>query len=345
MANTLKDTLIDKATDCLLDLLADTSKEEINDLLDKNRQQKILFKVISNFANSVYFKSEYKNVLFQENKDIVFSIPSENISPAATVEQITNALSKVVEQCFLTEDKNVLPTIAHHIAILYLQRAKLTVQLFDVVKVQHEGFNEITDDVHELKNIILSNHRYELQLRQEKENLLKKELNNEVTSVICEMLNYYLYFVLKKAPVFSGKEMDNLGIAMTRKINDITNHITDFVKDDFCKTPVCVTKVNGLESQTEEINYFIYSECYFRNLILKNTDELLKYNDIIDIESYVLILRLRNKLQGVLFPPLLQMGQTNILKCSNFNIDTNFFCKELAEIGNLLVLLYTKMLI
>ncbi len=345
MANTLKDTLIDKAIDCLLDLLADTSKEEINDLLDKNRQPKILFKVIRNFANSVYFKSEYKNVLYQENKDFVFSIPSENISAAATVEQITKALSKIIEQCFLTEDKNILNTIACHIAILYLQRAKLTIQLFDVVKVQHEGFNEITDDVRELKNIILSNYRYELQLRQEKESLLKKELNNEVTSVICEMLKHYLYFILKKAPVFSGKEMDNLGIAMTRKINDITNHITDFVKNDFCQTPVCVTKVNGLESKTEEINYLIYSECYFRNLILKNTDKLLKYNDIIDIESYVIILRLRNKLQGVLFPPLLQMGQTNILKCSNFNIDTNFFCKELAEIGNLLVLLYTKMLI
>lgn len=345
MSNTLKDIMFDKAIDCFLDLLADTSKEEINNLIDKNKQQKILFKVISSFANSVYFKSEYKNVIYQENRDLVFSIPSDNISAAATVEQITEALSKIIEQCFLTEDKNILNTIARHIAILYLQRAKLTIQLYDIVKVQHEGFNEITDNVRELKNIILSNHRYELQLRQEKESLLKKELNNEVTSVISEMLNHYLYFMLKKAPTFSGKEMDNLGISMTNKINDIINHITDFVKNDFCQIPVCVTKVNGLESKTEEINFLIYSEFYFRNLILKNTDKLLKYNDIIDIESYVIILRLRNKLQGVLFPPLLQMGQTNILKCTNYSIDTNFFCKELAEIGNLLVLLYTKMLL
>lgn len=112
----------------------------------------------------------------------------------------------------------------------------------------------------------LTNHRYELQLRQE------KELNNEVTSVISEMLNHYLYFILKKAPVFSGREMDNLGIAMIHKINDIT----DFVKNDFCQIPVCVTKVNGLESKTEEVDFLLYSEFYFRNLILNNTDKLLK---------------------------------------------------------------------
>ena len=41
MSSTLKDIMFDKAVDCLLDLLADTSKEEINNLIDKNKQQKI----------------------------------------------------------------------------------------------------------------------------------------------------------------------------------------------------------------------------------------------------------------------------------------------------------------
>lgn len=244
----------------------------------------------------------------------------------------------------MTEDISIRNTITCHIASLYLQRAKMTIQLFNIVRVQHEGFNEITDNVHELKKIILSNHQYELKLRQEKESLLKQELNNEATSIISEMLNHYLYFVLKKSPTFSGEEMDNLCVAMTQKINDIVKHMEDFVKNDFYQIPISVNKVNGLESKTEKVNYFVYSECYFRNLILKNTDKLLKHKDIIDIESYVIILRLRNKIQGVLFPPLLQMGQTNVLKSAGFNIDTDFFCKELAEIGNLLVLLSNKIL-
>lgn len=64
MSSALKDIMIDKAIDCLLDLFADTSKEESNELLDKNKQQKILFKVIDNFSNSVYFKNEFKDVFY-----------------------------------------------------------------------------------------------------------------------------------------------------------------------------------------------------------------------------------------------------------------------------------------
>ncbi len=344
MANSIKDEIIDRVVDYLLDLLADTSKEEVKNLLDRNKQQRILYKVINSFANSVYFNNEFKNITYRDNKDAVLSIPDDDINASKTIEQITSSISAVIEECFLTEDKSMLNTIAYHVANIYIQRAKMTIQVYDIIETQREGFDAISGNISELKNIVLSNHRYELQLRQEKEYLLKKELTNEVSNIISEIMNHYLYFVLKKSPTFSGEKMGHLGVAMAEKIEDTINHISDFVNDDFCLVPICVSKANGLEFKSEEINYFVYSECYFRNLILKNTDKLLKYKDIIDVENYVLILRLRNKIQGVLFPPLLEMGQTNIVKCNNYSIDVSFFRKEISEIGKLIVLLHNIML-
>lgn len=344
MGNTLKDEIFDRVVDYLLDLLVDTSKEEIKEYLDRNKQQKILYKVINSFASSVYFKNEYNSTIYKDNKDLVLSITSEEINASKTIEQIADSISAVIEKCFLTEDKNMLSNIAYHVANLYIQRAKMTIQVYDIIEAQHKGFEEVSDNISDLKEIVLSNHRYELHLRQEKEFLLKNELSNEVSSVISDIMNHYLYFVLKKSPEFSREEMDNLGIAMVQKIEDTVKHIDEHVNSDFCLIPICASKVNGLNFTTEKINYFVYSEYYFRNVILKGTDKLLKYKDIIDIENYVLILRLRNKIQSVLFPPLLEMGQTNILKCDNYSIDVDFFRKELSEIGDLIVLLHNKML-
>ena len=70
------------------------------------------------------------------------------------------------------------------------------------------------------------------------------------------------------------------------------------------------------------------------------------YKDIIDTETYVSILRLRNSVQSVLFPPLIEMGQTNIISnTNNISIDVVFFQKTIAEIGNQLLEIYRNLMI
>lgn len=71
MANTLKETIADKAITSLLELTIDSSKEELREIIDKNKKGKILYKTIALFSESSYFKKEYSNISYIDKKDLV----------------------------------------------------------------------------------------------------------------------------------------------------------------------------------------------------------------------------------------------------------------------------------
>lgn len=344
MAETLKDMLLDKAVEALLELLIDSSKEEVQTLLERNKLQKILHKAMLDFSQGAYFNREFSGVIFVDESELVYSIPDDAINPAFTTDQIESALNEVIEVCFVTDNPDVLKPIARNIAMLYLQRAKMTIQLHNVLQVQREGFDTIASSVSDLKEVYLENTRYELQLKREKEVLLKKELHNEVSSVISEMMKLYLALVMKEMPSFSGDEMNHLDAAMANKTQSTIDRIAEYIHEDFCRKPVSLLIVNGLESKTITLPYFVFAETSFRKTILFNTEKLLMYRDIIDIETYVNILRLRNSVQSVLFPPLIEMGQTNVLQAANeTTIDPTFAQKELADIGGHILAIYRNL--
>ena len=184
------------------------------------------------------------------------------------------------------------------------------------------------------KEVYLENMRYELQLRREKEVLLRKELHNEVTSIISEMMRLYLALILKEMPSFTGDETNNLDAAMANKIKCVIDSIAEYIDEGFYRKPVSLLVLNGFDSKTVTLPYLVFSETQFRRTVLANTEKLLKYKDLIDIETYVNILRLRNSVQSVLFPPLLEMGQTNGIKMENgMSVDPAFVQKELSLVG------------
>lgn len=174
MAETLKDMLLDKAVESLLELLIDSSKEEVQALLERNKLQKILHKAMLDFSQGAYFNREFTGVIYVDEYELVYSIPDDAINPAFTADQIEYAINGVVKVCFVTDDPDVLEPTARNIAILYLQRAQMTIQLHNVLQVQREGFDAIANSISDLKEVYLENTRYELQLRREKEVLLKK---------------------------------------------------------------------------------------------------------------------------------------------------------------------------
>lgn len=344
MADSFKDFLLDKAADALLELLMDSSKEEIQALLEKNKLQKILHKAIRDFSQGAYFNREFSGVIYVDESEMVYSIPDDAINPAFTTDQIEAVLNGVVEVCFVTDDSDALKPIAHNIAMMYLQRAKMTMQLHNVLEVQRESFDSIAGSVSDLKEVYLENTRYELQLRREREVLLKKELHNEVSAIISKMMQLYLALVTKELPSFSGDEMNNLDAAMANKIESTIDCIAEYVHEDFCSKPVSLLIVNGFESKTTSLPHVIFAETHFRKTILNNTENLLKYKDIIDIETYVNILRLRNSVQSVLFTPLIEMGQTNLLPAaSNSTIDPTFAQNELSSIGGHILAIYRNL--
>lgn len=340
MSETMKEKVIEKVVDGALEFIADTSKEELIELIEKNKLQKILGKTIESFHESSYFKREYKNVGFEYDKYCVYNLTDAELNVSNTAEQIADAVYKILPRCFLADEDSVYRNISSCIATLYLQRAKVTVQLYDVIKLQHEGFAQIDEGIADVKNIILSKYRDELRFRQEKEVLLKKELRNEVIAIVSEIATNYLLLVLKKSPQYDSEQVKDMLKANIGTIENVIEKMDEIIKEDFCSKPVCVTFVNGLEFTPQEIPYFIFSELYFRNVVLRGTENLLKYKDIMDDGSFIYILRLRNEIQGDLFPPLIAKGQTNVIGNSNVTIDVNLFRNTFEVIGELILLLY-----
>lgn len=156
----------------------------------------------------------------------------------------------------------------------------------------------------------------------------RQELYNEVNNYIFDIINRYLYLVCKCSP-----ELDNPSKApdfdvmqlMRAKLKDVIDNIDKYVNEDFCLNSIRLLRVNGLQHVEEDMEYFKFMEFEFKNKILKSTREILEYRDIIDTETYVYLLRIRNSLNGPLFPSLYEMGQVNIIKNNNIRIDVEDF--------------------
>lgn len=129
---------------------------------------------------------------------------------------------------------------------------------------------------------------------------------------------------------------------MQVKIRKVIGNMGLYVNNDFCQKDVRVLVVNGLEHVEKDIDYFKFLEFGFKNEILKDTRKILEYKDIIDTETYVYLLRIRNILNEPLFPSLYEMGQYNITNWEKISIDVDYFRKELYLLGENILKLSKK---
>lgn len=343
MAESLKEKLCEKAVDVVFDLFTNLSYDELKEFLDKDRHQKILYKVICNFQKSSYFHREFHSVIYVDNRDVVFSIANDDISPAKTVEQIQEAIVNVINECFITDSQDSLSLICRYVASVYLQRTKMMIQIYDVLPQMRESFDRLDEGLDDLKQLIKDNRQKEMELRREREFILKKELHNEVSIAVSDIMNRYLYLLLKSAPEFKGIIANDMSGAMAGKIRELINAIDEYVKDDFIRVPVILTVARGLDTHNETIPFLKYSEHCFRKVILERTAHLMQYHEIVDSESYLSILRLRNSVQGNFFLPLDEMGQSAYINADAINLDVKWAQGVLYEVGENILTIYNNL--
>ena len=340
----VKDIVFDKIVDEILDIIVGKSKSEIENLISQNRNQKILGRCMQKIADSDMFKTEYADVTFVLDWKSIYSIDDEKISVALEKSEIVNNIADAVKKCFVSDNDNS-NRISELVVEKYVQQAKTTIQVYEIIKQQHQNFENMDDAISDVKELIISNKRNEERLLIEKEQLFKQELYNEVNNYIFDIINRYLYLVCKCSP-----ELDNPSKApdfdvmqlMRAKLKDVIDNIDKYVNEDFCLNSIRLLRVNGLQHVEEDMEYFKFMEFEFKNKILKSTREILEYRDIIDTETYVYLLRIRNSLNGPLFPSLYEMGQVNIIKNNNIRIDVEDFRIELRVIGENILKLSDK---
>lgn len=340
----ITDIVFDKIVDQILDLACGKTKTEIENLMNQNRNQKILEHCMKKIADSDWFKNEFPNVEFCLDHNIIYSIDDKKIRIGLEKRKITENITEVVRHCFISDNDDIT-RISEMVTEQYIQQAKTTMQLYEIIEHQQRNYENLDGAIKDVKQIIISNKRKEEKLLLEKEQLLKQELSNEVKNYIFDMMNRYLYFIYKCSPEMENPsrcaEFDVVQL-MQVKIKEVIDSINSYVNNDFCEKGVRVFSANGLRHVEEDVDYFKFMEFGFKNAILEDTRKILDYRDIIDTETYVYLLRVRNALNGPLFPSLYEMGQYNIINCKKISIDVDCFRKELYSLGENILRLSKK---
>lgn len=348
MGEGIKDIIFNKIADEILNLVIGLSKEELNNLINQNRLQRILLHCLNRFAGSNIFKTEFRDFIYSEDNDLILAIKDEKIDASITKEKLVDNLYPILKRCFVSDNDNgSYRRLLEIVTEQYIQQAKTTIQLYDILKLQQDNFYTIDNTLTQVKDILVENRKREYQLSLKRQQLLKKELYNEMSGILSNIMNRYLYFLCKKSPTLSNVNPDATSgfiDSMCDKIEEIVENITEYIKEDFCQKPIIAMQLDGFEKRTEEVEYYKFMEFWFKDSILKDTDFILKYKDLLDDETYVLILELRNMLNGNIFPSLYKMGQSNIISNKQIKIDVEFFRQTLGEIGNKIVKLKKKLI-
>lgn len=340
----IRDLVFDKIVDEILDIIVGKSKAEIENLINQNKNQKILGHCMQKIAENDAFKAEYADVEFFLDWNFIYAIDDEKINIALEKKKIIENISKAVKHCFISDNDNT-QRISELVAEQYIQQTKTTIEVYEIIKRQHQDFENLDGAINEVKEIIIADRKKEERLLIEKEQLLKRELYNEINIYISEMMKRYLYLICKCSPEMvnpsQSSNFDPMQLMM-KKIEEVIRNIDLYVKDDFVKREVHLLRADGLKRIEESMEYFRFMEFEFKNVILQSTGQILEYRDIIDTETYVYLLRIRNSVNGPIFPSLYKMGQYNIIDNSkNIKIDVEYFRKELYSLGeNILKLSY-----
>lgn len=326
----ISESILNKIVDEILNVATCYTKEELNELINQNRQQRILLHCVIRFANSELFRLNYKDTEYYDDHDSILSISTDKITPSLSPNIIADNLSKVLNKCFITDNKDRYDKVVEYISHEYIYQSKATVQLYDVLKSQQDNFDSMGENISEVKKLIIQDQEKQKRLLAKKQDLLKYELQNIIQGNLENMMNYFLLFVCKKSPSIigpNGKGFISIAESMSIKITEIIKDLDLYITDDFGNIPVKLNLMNTSIAnfddlyRQQEVSYIIFLDV-FKGEISKSIDDLRKYEDYIDIDTRTLVLRLKNFINAPIFTSV-PVSVKNYLESSNQKIKVN----------------------
>lgn len=157
----IQDIVFDKIVDQILELACGKTKTEIENLINQNRNQKILAHCMKKIADSDWFKNEFPNVVFCLDCNIIYSVDDEKIKVGLEKRKIAENISDVVSHCFVSDDDNVT-RISELVTEQYVQQAKTTMQLYEIIEHQQQNYENLDGAIIDIKELIISNKRKEV---------------------------------------------------------------------------------------------------------------------------------------------------------------------------------------
>lgn len=329
-------TIVDKLIDELLSNIIGRSKEEIAQLINGNKLQKILLHVIDKSAKSDIFNTEFRHFTYAPQSALILAVEDSKIDIKLSLDELKVNLDPIIKECFISDEENY-ELMTEYICVSYIQQAHLTASIVDILEVQKESYEDIMGGLDKVKQLILDSQQRELNIQAKKTQLVKSILSNELAHSVIDMMNVYLYFIHKESvslPLNGDVSQKGMIKAQSQVIEETLGEMSQLIDMDFCMKPIITV---GVGKHQSEISYFKFCEYYFIATINNRIDRLIKYDYIMPESIYIILLEIKNIIEGDIFAPVCSNGMEEFIVSAGVKADVEAFTTVLSRLGRVLL--------
>lgn len=324
MSDSIKNKLLEKALDEVFNLVIGKSKEELIEIIFKDDMKKTLYKVMKEFSQSEHYKYVFSEYVFLDEYCYMSSFDEEMFSLNLGFRELEENIKKVVIAYFNSDSSDKMEQLIEIINNKFIEKASLKVNLADLLIKQEKLYSNTIKQLDKQMEILneLKNQKYDEE--DYRRNLMKRELNPVILSILNDISNRYCHLVLKKSPQLDR----NMDLYIT--LQDVLKNIDDNVKDDFFKKPIRIVEaspdiiqkfLNGNKSIYKDVEYKIFIYNYFKVPILKKIDELnSQYSNQLTKTFIENLIKLKSQLNSGFMMSGLEYGVTIDSKDVIFNV-------------------------
>lgn len=333
------DTLLKDA----FSFLASNSLEELKALKAQYNNQHILYLTIKQFSESNLFRTEYRNIAFNNLKDDIMSISSCLITPTLDLQTITENISPILAKCFVTDDENAKTHIAKSISMQYITKSNLAVSLLDLAHQQREDTEKILSSISDLKPELSLIAKTVISQNAKKELALQKGINRKINSFIHSAVHNFILVTTKASPVARGM-VDKKGELhqYMDTIQDLIDTQFPDIDGEYYTKPIhtfTIDKEDPFIPKQLEIDVFKMLSVYKKELYVK-VDELLKYTQVLPDDFFLSMIELMDYMDANINYSMYDHGFSDLFKqakpAENFNM-VQFIKNEYTKLGQLIL--------
>lgn len=268
--------MIEIIADKMFELITSKGFEALGQLKEQYTNQMILYGIVKRFGEGDYFKNEFKNTLYYDNKDLILQMPERKISPTLGVQEISANLYETFIHIFIGETEEV-KRITEVLSTEYLSKRELTVKLLDLAVAEKKSTEHILQDIGKTRNIVEKINDYNERAEYKKKQLLRLGLGRKMDLFINAAAGHFITWVNKGVISLKGKAGPET-LQYMDQIEELVNQGFPQVTEEFHKIPVKILRTDITPFMEYEMSSTDYA-VYMRTVLEKRADELLKVSD------------------------------------------------------------------
>lgn len=272
--------MIEYITDKMYEFITAKGSESIEQLKEQYNNQFILYGIIKRFGKGDYFKQEYRNLTYIEQKDMILQLSADKLLPTLSVKEICKNIHDVFLHIFIGDGD--IGEIEKIIVTEYLSKRKLTIRLIDLAIIEKESTDKIYEQVDEVKRVVEKINYVNEHKGHRKNQILKYGLGRKIDLFISEAVKHYLCWVNKGNVTHLGNEIPVI-IQYFQQIRDLIDCDFPNISEEFYMQPIEILVTNQIPVMTKEVSPIDYMLYVRTNMEIKS-EGLLRMSDYLPDE-------------------------------------------------------------